>query len=447
MLRLSTTAPLTRLPDGTVKQVNPLTGTEVWTVPGRANRPLTVPPPDADLDPRDEGRWCAFCERRYLDTPPEKSRLVRDPDGTWRLLERLPAETLGETVAEFRRIPNLFEILSFDYWRLNHAYTPPPHVLAHEHDYLASRAGRVHVERVLRRRALANGTSEPAWDALDESARLAGARGLFAGGHDVVVARRHLAQPERADDGGADVSVLAAAGTLTPEEHHHYLEFTIRTMRALYADLPQARYVAVFQNWLRPAGASFDHLHKQLVAIDEHGRQVDHELGLLRTRPDLYNEAVLQVALAEGLLVAENDHAVALAGVGHRYPTLEVWSKAAAPVPWELTTAELRDFSDLLHACHAATGAAVPTNEEWHHRPPGAGARMPLRAMLKWRVSTLAGFEGGTKINVNTISPDALRARVVRRLGELRDAGRVATVPLGDECAGRPGSLRYRDPA
>jgi hypothetical protein len=72
---------------------------------------------------------------------------------------------------------------------------------------------------------------------------------------------------------------------------------------------------------------------------------------------------------------------------------------------------------------------------------------MPLRAMLKWRVSTLAGFEGGTKINVNTISPDALRARVVRRLGELRDAGRVAPVPLGDECAGRPGSLRYRDPA
>jgi Domain of unknown function (DUF4921) len=27
------TEPLTRLPDGTIKQVNPFTGTKVWTLP------------------------------------------------------------------------------------------------------------------------------------------------------------------------------------------------------------------------------------------------------------------------------------------------------------------------------------------------------------------------------------------------------------------------------
>ena len=31
---------LMRMPDGTVKQINPFTGTEVWTVPGRGHRPL-----------------------------------------------------------------------------------------------------------------------------------------------------------------------------------------------------------------------------------------------------------------------------------------------------------------------------------------------------------------------------------------------------------------------
>jgi galactose-1-phosphate uridylyltransferase len=466
MLSPSSPAPITRLPDGTVKQFNPLTGTEVWTVPGRARRPLAAASVTEAPDPAQHGRWCAFCEKRYLDTPPEKSRLVRAPDGTWRTLERLPAESLDATVAEFRRIPNLFEILSFDYWRLNHGHVPPDHVLAHERDYLASLAGRAHVERVLRRRAEANGTSTAEWDALGPDARLAGTRGLFAGGHDVVVARRHLADsaaPANAPRDGAappsatphsaaptegaaaDAPLPASSGTLTPEEHHHYLAFTVEAMRALYADIPPARYVAVFQNWLRPAGASFDHLHKQLVAIDERGRQTDHELGRLRLEPDLYNEAVLQVALDEDLLLAETDHAVALAGIGHRFPTLEVWSKSAAAVPWELTTAELRDFSNLLHACHAATGPLVPTNEEWHHRPPEAGQPMPLRAMLKWRVSTLAGFEGGTKINVNTIAPDDLRDRVVGRLRELRDHGQIAPMPLGRECAGRPGSLRYRD--
>mgnify|MGYP003283455042 CR=1 FL=1 len=35
--------PLTRLADGTVKQISPFTGTEVWTVPGRANRPISHP--------------------------------------------------------------------------------------------------------------------------------------------------------------------------------------------------------------------------------------------------------------------------------------------------------------------------------------------------------------------------------------------------------------------
>ena len=52
------------LPDGTVKQRSPLTGTVVWTVPGRANRPLpalTEPP---------SGAW-AFCPDRLPDTPPE----------------------------------------------------------------------------------------------------------------------------------------------------------------------------------------------------------------------------------------------------------------------------------------------------------------------------------------------------------------------------------------
>ncbi|MBN9375327.1 MAG: DUF4921 family protein, partial [Cellulomonas sp.] len=36
--------PLQRLADGTVKQVSPLTGTTVWTVPGRGHRPLPGAP-------------------------------------------------------------------------------------------------------------------------------------------------------------------------------------------------------------------------------------------------------------------------------------------------------------------------------------------------------------------------------------------------------------------
>ena len=93
-----------RLPDGTVKQRNLLTGTEVWTVPGRGNRPImanTVSP--EPVDHSHDGQFCAFCEQRYLETPPEKARLVRHEDGCWEKLTGLPAEELSATTADVSR--------------------------------------------------------------------------------------------------------------------------------------------------------------------------------------------------------------------------------------------------------------------------------------------------------------------------------------------------------
>jgi galactose-1-phosphate uridylyltransferase len=201
--------------------------------------------------------------------------------------------------------------------------------------------------------------------------------------------------------------------------------------------------VAVFQNWLKPAGASFDHLHKQLVAIDERGVQNELAITRLRTNPNLYNEAAVNYASYHNLLLAENDHAIAFAGFGHRYPTIEIYSKSENTWPWDHTREEVGGISDLLHAMHAATGADVPSNEEWHHRPVDVDIPMPWRIALKWRVSTVAGFEGGTKVYLNTIDPMTLRDRIVPRLYALRDQGRLGGVRIGQECSGAPNQLRY----
>lgn len=431
--------PLVRLPDGTVKQVSPLTGTVVWTVPGRAHRPLGGPTEDRRrVDASSADRLCAFCADRYLETPPEKSRLVASPDGTWSVLRDVAAEHLTDTVPQLRRIPNLFEILPLDYWRKNHGYVVPAEVLDRARSYTATSQGRSHVLAILRRRLTAAGMTDREWASTGEDTR-ASEHGvdLFAGSHDVIVARRHII------DGAAFDDELAGSGTLTADEHHRYVIFTIQALRDLYAAQPHARYVAVFQNWLRPAGASFDHLHKQLVAIDEHGPETDRELGRLRDDPDLFTTAVVDHAATHRLVVAENDHAIAVAGVGHRYPAIEVYSTSEHHRPWEHTDDEVRAVSDLLHAVHAATGTHVPTNEEWHHRPPDVAEAMPWRIVLKWRVSTLAGFEGGTRINVNTIDPSALRDQVVAELHRLREAGTIGPMHLGDECSHRLGALGY----
>lgn len=433
--------PIVSLPDGTIKQVNPLSGTQVWTVPGRGNRPLGIfSGPARPITTARLGRYCAFCSGRYWETPPEKARLVRGGgENEWHHLTHVPARELNATTAEFRRIPNLFEILSLDYWRENHGYEMPDDVVERMHAYLADPDGYQHVIGVARAKALASGINERQWDALDTPAKFRWAGNFFAGGHDVIVARRHF------QDGATSEDHLASSGTLTPDEHYRYIDFTVETMRDLYDFDPNVLFVAAFQNWLRPAGASFDHLHKQMVAIDERGAAAEREYSRVSANPGIYNEMAVDYAMDHGLILAENAGAVAFAGFGHRYPTLEIFSKSHAKVPWNHTPEQIRAVSDLLHACHAATGPTVPTNEEWYYKPKGLDVPMPWRIMVKWRISTLAGFEGSTKINVNTISPFALHDRVLRRMIDLRREGLLAPMRLGAECRVERGCLRYLD--
>ena len=387
---------IVRLADGTVKQQNLLTGTEVWTVPGRGNRPLAAPRTDCTpIDHEADGHYCAFCSKRYLETPPEKSRLVRRDDGTWEQLDALPADKLSDTVAEFRRIPNLFEIVSYNYWHLNHGHMPSEadhHRMARypglgrglrpRHERRARpHAGLGHERRRVRRHQ----------------------RNRAPPGRQRLLLRR--ARPDCAKrhfvDGATEAHQLAGSGTLTPEEHAQYTAYTARSMRDLYDLNPAVRYVATFQNWLRPAGASFDHLHKQLVAIDDLAVQTEAELERLRAQPDIYDQ-IFTVAATRKLLIAQNEHAVALAGFGHRFPGIAIWPLHAPRNPWEVSDEAMAGISDILHAAHAATGAEVPptrsgTTARPPSRPPCAGGSCSSGASPLWPDSRAAPASTSTR--------------------------------------------------
>jgi galactose-1-phosphate uridylyltransferase len=263
------------------------------------------------------------------------------------------------------------------------------------------------------------------------------ANAFFGGGHELIIAQQHFV------NGATSDSQLASSGTMTPEEHYQYFRFTVEALRDIYLSNRYVRYVAVFQNWLKPAGASFDHLHKQLVAIDERGVSNDMEIRLVRGNPNIYNEEAVNFAAYRNLVFAENDHAIAFAGFGHRFPTLEIYSKSERSQPWNHSVDELRGVSDLVHACHAAMGPGIPCNEEWHYKPPDADVPMPWRVQIKWRVSNPAGFEGGTLIYVNTIDPDSLRDKVVPRLFQLKGEDRIAPMKIAFECDCVPNCLKY----
>ncbi|CAB0512239.1 hypothetical protein CIP100294_01392 [Corynebacterium diphtheriae] len=420
--------------DGTIKQVNPFSGTEVWTVPGRGHRPLSTSQGNiTPITPSDHSNTCAFCSDRYLDTPPEKARIVRDDDG-WTILRGVLPDRLHDSVPAFRRVSNLFEIVSYDYWRNNYGFSMDLETTDWMQSYISTEKGREHVLATVRTKLQAAGIQ----DMPDDATLLPQGEAFFGGGHDLIIGQLHFVPDATQSD------QLASAGTLSPDEHFAFIFFTVDALREAYQRNRYAPYVAVFQNWLKPAGASFDHLHKQLVAIDERGVHGETEIAKLRNNPNMYNEWAVDYAGQRNLIVAENDHAVCFAGFGHRYPTLEVFSRSATPEPWLQTNEEIKAMSDLIHACHAAAGPHVPCNEEWHHKPIDLDIAMPWRVMIKWRVSTLAGFEGSTKVYLNTLSPWDVRDRVVPRLYELRDSGAIdGSIRIATECSVRRNSLLY----
>jgi hypothetical protein len=115
-------------------------------------------------------------------------------------------------VAEFRRIPNLFEIVSFDYWQKNFGYRLPDAIEQHKRNYLASVAGRQHVLSMSEQRLKAAGFDESAWDRMSLDERLQFANAFFGGGHELIVARRHFV------DGATHDDQLASSGALTPRK-------------------------------------------------------------------------------------------------------------------------------------------------------------------------------------------------------------------------------------
>ncbi len=426
------------MPDGTVKQVNPFTGTEVWAVPGRRSRPITNDIPDSakPLEVHTPEDYCSFCPTRYLETPPSKARLVL-LNGRWERLDFLTTDKYFDTVAEFRRVGNMFEIVTLDYWRKNYAFKMPVSRQRWKELYLANPTGLKHITDIVHYKLTQEGKSEETLEKMTLTEKLAVADAFFGGCHELIIAKRHYKEGARYDH------ELYSSGDMTLEEHYRYFRMTIDAMQDIVATNRYVRYISVFQNWLRPAGASFDHLHKQIVALDEWGTSINSQVKMLREDPNVYNEYGVNFAAHHNLIFAENEYAIAYVGVGHRWPTIEIYSRSNAGRPYEHSDEEIRGFSNLVHACHAAMGGQISCNEEWYYTPVDAVYKMPWHVLIRWRVNVPAGFEGGTDIYINPMTPIDLRDKMVPRLYKLRDDNTIDRVRVAEECRVDPNPLKY----
>jgi galactose-1-phosphate uridylyltransferase len=436
------TNPLVEMPDGTLKMTNPLTGRTAWWVPGRSGRPVRK----EDLTSLQHARlsepeaYCAFCRERLLETPPEIDRRVQE-DWGYRTTGHLLPGQLGESRPAFRRLANLFQIVTLDYWQRNYDYRGLGRQREWAEAYKRDPAGRAHLLALMRTKLeRIRGHRPEEVHELSEREMLEEADSFFLGCHQLIIGARHYKPGAQAD--GPDN--LMGSSALTADEHFEYVRFTADAIRDIHECNRYVRYVVVFQNWLRPAGASFDHLHKQLVGLDDWGTSISREAHASRSDPNFYNALIVNFASYNNLVMAENEHAVMFADYGHRNPTLAIFCKARQLRPYEMPPEALRGVSDLVHAAHAAQGPGISCNEEWYYQPRDCLEKIPFHVLIKWRVSNPAGFEGGTQIFINPMRPIDMRDELVPELFRLRAEGRIAAnIRIAEECPVEPNSLLY----
>lgn len=426
------------MPDGTTKQLSPFTGTEVWAVPGRSSKPASansgVRPQKIELKEKED--YCSFCETRFFETPPEKVRLLKQGNN-YSKIEYLPPDRYSEEVAEFRRIPNLFEIVTLDYWRKNYGFKLNQEQLQWRDNYLGNPIGLRHIIDIINFKLNRMGRSFEDIEKTPLEEKLHLADSFFGGSHDIIIAHRHFLPDAKYDN------QLMSSGDMTPDSHYQYMLFTIESMVDIFDMNRYARYISIFQNWLSPAGASVDHLHKQLVALDEWGSSITAQTKMVREDPNIFNAYGPNFAGHHNLVFAENEHAIAFVGIGHRFPTIEIFSKSHASRPQEHTQEEIRGMSNLVHAIHAAAGSQISCNEEWYYTPIDSVYKMPWRILIKWRINVPAGFEGGTSIYINPMTPVEIRDKLVPVLYKLRDDKKIEFARIAEECKLQPNPLKY----
>jgi galactose-1-phosphate uridylyltransferase len=416
--------------DGTVRHWNFFSGSEAWTVPGRGSRPglpVWVTQEREKIPGEHRDRFCNFCPALYENTPPEKARLVKRGGG-FETVRRIDPSQLHAGTAEFRRISNLFEISTFEYWRRNHGFSPEAEVRDWQASYLASKEGALHLRNMIRLKLLAMEWNENDIDALPAKKIEELTTPFFAGSHELIVARRHFVDEAEFTD------ERCSSADLTPEEHHAYLAFTLEALSEIRRLNPHVRMVHVFQNWLKPAGASFDHLHKQLVGTDCLGIAVEQKLAQCDKDPQTFKR-FLETANREGLVIAANEHAAAIADTGQPHPAVIVVSSSLTAAPEEMPPDALTGLSDLVHACHGIFDRAVPANEEWFYTPPGISSRMPVHLVIKWRINRLAGFEGAAGVFINPIDPRSFRDSAVDRLRALQKNEKTRAFRTAEACS------------
>jgi UDPglucose--hexose-1-phosphate uridylyltransferase len=175
-----------------------------------------------------------------------------------------------------------------------------------------------------------------------------------------------------------------------------------------YATREKIRYISLFKNSGKRAGASINHLHSQLLALPFYPPLLERELKLIRGKEKCPYCAIFDMEKESPRLISENTEWIAFTPYSSMGP-FEVWILPAKHVSYLGACSDKLLFAlgDILKDVLKSYGRILgnpPFNYMFYQLSEAPEYHLNLRLLP--RISINAGFELSTGIYINTVSPE-----------------------------------------
>lgn len=346
-----------------------------------------------------EEKFCAFCAGNILLATPDKNRISRSKTHELRYHKYPGIENFSDEIILFRHQANLFETLNFEYWHQKFGIDSTESELEQIYQDLKNPSIKEYLTNLMliKNKRL---NKKNQYDSQEQF--INDIKSFYSGFHDLITSGFHYC-PNLKD------GRLFSSRSLNFEDHRISYHLMIKIMLDMIKKNKYISFIAIFQNWMHPAGASFDHWHKQILALDFWGLPLEREAQMFSKNKNIYKEFAIDTATQEDLFIAENKHAIAYVEIGAKTGMITICSKSKQLRPFEHAEEEINSMSDLSHAIISCLEEMTPYNEEWFYTPLNNNNFMtPWRIIINLRSTVMAGLENITQIGINPISPKEL---------------------------------------
>jgi UDPglucose--hexose-1-phosphate uridylyltransferase len=198
------------------------------------------------------------------------------------------------------------------------------------------------------------------------------------------------------------------------------------------------RYIMIFKNWGREAGASIEHPHSQIIALPVVPKRVIEELQGASRYYDFHDRCVFCDIISQELrdnrrTIVSNDTFVSFIPFAPRFP-FETWilPKEHTPFFSDIQKNEVVDLARIMKQTFSLLKKALndpPYNFVIHTTPfesTGDIHSYHWHIEIMPKLTKVAGFEWGTGFYINPTPPEEA-AEFLRRLAEKEISGEAPT--------------------